>query len=133
MFHHYVHQFLDYCQIACFSERSLKTLAARLKEFNVCIKSKRPKSPREIACTHLIDFVSDFKLPSVHVKKSRVWAVKQFFHFLFLNQWASKDIARDLPYPKIERTVPKWAMKSSLWFAFPPEKPKDRNMAYVKG
>lgn len=27
---------------------------------------------------------------SEHVKKSRVWAVKQFFHFLVLNQWASK-------------------------------------------
>ena len=53
---------------------------------------------------NFVDFVSDFKLPSVHVKKSRVWAVKQFFHFLVLNQWASKDIARDLAYPKIKKS-----------------------------
>jgi len=86
MLHHYVQQFLNCCQIACFSERSLRTLAARLKEFNVFIKSKRLKSPREIAYTHLIDFVSDFKLPSVHVKKSRVWTVKQFVQVLVLNQ-----------------------------------------------
>jgi len=30
-----------------------------------------------------------------------------------------KDIARDLPYSKIERTVPKWAMESNLRLAFP--------------
>jgi|GEM_PF-7085853 len=40
MLHQYVEQFLSYCQIAGFSERSLRTLAARLKEFNVFIKSK---------------------------------------------------------------------------------------------
>jgi site-specific recombinase XerD len=106
MLYPYVEQFLSYCQIACFSERSIGTLTARLSEFNVFIKSTRLGSPKEIAYTHLIDFVSDFKLPSVHVKKSRVWAVKQFFHFLVLNQWASKDLARDLPYPKIEKTIP---------------------------
>ena len=108
MLHQYVEQFLSYCQIACFSERSIGTLTVRLNEFNVFIKSKRLKSPGAIAYSHLIDFVSDFKLPSVHVKKSRVWTLRQFFHFLVLNQWISKNIARDLPYPKIERTVPKY-------------------------
>ncbi len=100
MLHQYVEQFLSYCQIACFSERSIGTLAARLKEFNVFIKSKRLKSPKEIAHIHLIDFESDFKLPSEYMIKARVWAVKQFFHFLFLNQGASKNIVKDLPYPK---------------------------------
>lgn len=74
MLHQYVEQFRSCCQISCFPERSLRTLTVRLKEFNVFIKSKRLKSPKEIAYTHLLDFVSDFKLPSVHVKKSRVWA-----------------------------------------------------------
>lgn len=82
MLHQYAQQFLGYCQIACFSERSLRTLTARLKKVNVFIKSKRLKLPKEIAYTHLIDFISDFKLPSVHVNKSRVWTVKQFYHFL---------------------------------------------------
>jgi len=116
MLHHYVQKFLDYSQIACFSERSLRTLTARLKEFNVFIKSKRLKSPKEIAYTHLIEFVSDFKLLFVHVKKSRVWAVKQFFHFLVLNQWTLKDIARDLPYPNNREEGPKMGhgIKSTL-------------------
>ena len=39
MLHQYVEQFLSYCQIAGFSERSIGTLAARLNEFNVFIKS----------------------------------------------------------------------------------------------
>jgi integrase/recombinase XerC len=86
----------------------METLTARLNEFNVFIKSEKLKSPQGITYAHLIDFVSDFKSPSVHVKKSRVWTLKQFFHFLVLNQWASENIARDLPYPKIEKTVPKY-------------------------
>jgi len=108
MLYRYVQQFLDYCQIAGFSERSIKTLTARLKEFNAFIRPIKLKSPKDITYTHLIDFVSDFKLPSVHVKKSRVWTLRQFFHLLVLNQWASKNIARDLPYPTIEKTVPKF-------------------------
>ena len=52
-------------------------------------------------------------------EKPRVRAVKQFFHFLVFNQWTSKDIAKDLPYPKIDETVPKWAMEPSLRLAFP--------------
>ncbi len=75
MLHQYVEQFLEYCQITRFSERSLRTLTTRLIEFNVFIKSKRLKSPREIA-------------------------------------W-------DLLYPKIGRTVPKWAMESNLRLAVP--------------
>ena len=69
MLHPYVEQFLSYCQIACFSERPLRTLTGRLKKVNVFIKSKRLKTLKKIAYTHLIDFVSDFKLPSIHVKK----------------------------------------------------------------
>lgn len=108
MLHQYVQQFLSYCQIACFSERSIGTLTVRLNEFNAFIIPEKLKSPKKITYNHLIDFVSDFKLPSVHVKKSRVWTLRQFFHFLVLNQWISKNIARDLPYPKIEKTVPKF-------------------------
>ena len=80
MLHRYVKQFLDYCQIAGFSGRSLKTLTARLNEFNDFIIPKKLKAPKDITYTHLIDFLSDFKLPSVHVKKSRVWTLRQFFH-----------------------------------------------------
>jgi len=108
MLHQYMQQFLSYCQIACFSERSIETLTVRLNEFNAFIKPEKLKSPKKITYNHLIDFVSDFKLPSVHVKKSRVWTLRQFFHFLVLNQWISKNIARDLPYPKIEKTVPEF-------------------------
>ncbi|MDO9567584.1 MAG: tyrosine-type recombinase/integrase [Candidatus Desulfaltia sp.] len=108
MLHQYMQQFLSYCQIACFSERSIETLTVRLNEFNAFIIPEKLKSPKKITYNHLIDFVSDFKLPSVHVKKSRVWTLRQFFHFLVLNQWISKNIARDLPYPKIEKTVPKF-------------------------
>lgn len=49
-------------------------------------------------------FCSRLQVPSVHVKKLRARAVKQLFHFLVLKQWVSKDIARDLPYPKIEKS-----------------------------
>jgi integrase/recombinase XerC len=46
------------------------------------------------------------KNPSIHVKKARVWSLRQFFHYLKLNGYVNENIATDLPYPKIEKTVP---------------------------
>ncbi len=46
--------------------------------------------------------MADYKNPSIHVKKSRIWSVKQFFHYLKLNGIVRENIASDLPYPKIE-------------------------------
>jgi len=47
MLHQYMQQFLSYCQIACFSERSIETLTVRLNEFNAFIKpNKKLKSHR---------------------------------------------------------------------------------------
>ncbi len=51
--------------------------------------------------------IFQIEVPSVHLRKSRVWAVKQSFYFLVLNQRTSKDITTDLRYLKIELRVPK--------------------------
>jgi len=56
----------------------------------------------------LVDFVADYKDPSIHVRKSRVWTLRQFYHFLTLQQHVPKNIALKLPYPKIEKTVPQF-------------------------
>ena len=54
MLHHYVQQFLDYCQIASFSERSIRTLSARLKEL------KNPAVPLEQRDGESPKFKEDF-------------------------------------------------------------------------
>jgi site-specific recombinase XerD len=50
---------------------------------------------------------ADFQ-PSIHVRKSRVWTLRQFFHFLTLHRIVAQNIATALPYPKIEKTVPQF-------------------------
>jgi integrase/recombinase XerC len=106
MLHRYINPFLEYCQLADFSPRSIQALTIRLNEFKTFLKSLKIQSVKKVTYRHLIDFVADYKAPSIHVRKSRVWTLRQFFHFLTLHRNIQKNIALKLPYPKIEKTVP---------------------------
>ena len=116
MLHRYISQFLEYCQLADFSVRSIQALSARLNEFEACLwcsqgecrKSQRIRSVKKITYRHLVNFVADYKAPSIHVRKSRVWTLRQFYHFLTLHRHVAQNIALKLPYPKIEKTVPQF-------------------------
>ena len=116
MLHRYIIQFLDYCRLADFSVRSIQALSARINEFEAyllcsqgkCRKSQRIRFVKKITFLHLVDFVADYKAPSIHVRKSRVWTLRQFYHFLTLHRHVPKNIALKLPYPKIEKTVPQF-------------------------
>ena len=108
MLHCYINQFVEYCQLADFSVRSIQALAIRLNEFEAFLKSQRIRSVKKIAYLHLVDFVADYKDPSIHVRKSRVWTLRQFYHFLTLHRIVAENIATGIPYPKIEKTVPQF-------------------------
>jgi integrase/recombinase XerC len=43
---------------------------------------------------------------SPHVKKARVWTLRQFFHFLKLTKQIQSNITQNLPYPKIDKKEP---------------------------
>jgi integrase/recombinase XerC len=98
--------FLQYCKNSNFSERSIESLTFRLTEFNQFIRSQAILSIREINYQLLSQFVADFNKPSVYVKKARVWSLRQFFHYLKLQNLVQNNIALKLPYPKIEKKVP---------------------------
>jgi len=98
--------FLTYCKISEFSKKSIEALTTRLNEFKEYLETAPIRSLKEISYRHLREYVAEFKTPSIHIKKGRVWTLHQFFHFLTLNGWVSENIARDIPYPKIEKTVP---------------------------
>jgi len=98
--------FIAYCKVVGFKDKSIETLSLRLNEFNRFLKSKRFKNIQSVTYSHLSTFVADYKSPSVHVKKARIWSLHQFFHFLKLKDHIKDNIAMDLPYPKIEKTIP---------------------------
>jgi len=108
MLHRYCNRFLDYCRLADFSHRSIQALTARLSEFETFLKALKIRSVKRIEYRHLIDFVADYKEPSIHVTKSRVWTLRQFYHFLTLHRHVPKNIALKPPYSKIEKTVPQF-------------------------
>jgi integrase/recombinase XerC len=108
MLHRYINQFVEYCQLADFSVRSIQALAIRLNEFKTYLKSQKIRSINKVTYQHLINFIADFKSPSIHVRKSRVWTLRQFYHFLTLHRIVAENIATDIPYPKIEKTVPQF-------------------------
>ena len=111
MLHRYINQFLDYCSLADFSNRSIQALTIRLNEFDIFLKTQRIRSVKRIRYRHLIGFAADYNAPSIHVTKSRVWALRQFYHFLTLHRIIPENIATGLPYPKIEKTVPQFLTK----------------------
>jgi integrase/recombinase XerC len=98
--------FIGYCKVAGFKEKSIETLSLRLNEFNRFLKSKRFNNIQSVSYSHLSAFVADYQSPSIHIKKARIWSLHQFFHFLRLKGHIKDNIAMDLPYPKIEKTVP---------------------------
>jgi len=100
--------FIAYCKVAGFRDKSIETLSLRLNEFNKFLKSKRFKIIQSVTYAHLSAFVADYKSPSVHVKKARIWSLHQFFHFLKLKGHIKENIAMDLPYPKMEKAVPQF-------------------------
>jgi len=108
MLHRYCKQFLDYCQLADFSIRSIQALSARIDEFEAFLITIKIRSVKKITYRHLINFVADYKEPSIHIRKSRVRMLRQFFHFLTLHRHTLKNVALKLPYPKIEKTVPQF-------------------------
>jgi integrase/recombinase XerC len=106
MLYDYISEFLNYCHTVGFKAKSIETLSFRLIEFNKFLHKKQINDIRLVRYTHLIQFIADYNKPSVHVKKARVWLLRQFFHFLKANTIISKNIALDIPYPKVTKTIP---------------------------
>ena len=67
--------FIDYCKLTDFSTKSIESLSASLREFSVFVQSLKIKTLPEITYSHLLDFVADFRDPSIHKKKARVWCL----------------------------------------------------------
>ena len=101
-----VSDFLNYCKTSDFSSSSLETLSAQLTDFDLFINKSAIHSLQEISYQHLTAFIADHRNPSVHVKKQRVWSLHQFYHFLKVNNLIEKNIAAEIPYPKIIKKVP---------------------------
>lgn len=108
MLNTHILKFLNYCKTVNFSEKSLEALTCRLGEFNDYIKQNQIRSVKNIKYSDLLEFLADYHTPSNHVKKSRVWTLKRFFRFLKINNIVDKNIALELPSPKIAKTVPKY-------------------------
>ena len=84
----------------------MQSLRVRLNEFNRFINEVLVDSIQAISYRYLKEFVTQYRTPSIHIKKARIWSLRQFFHFLKLNGWIKTNIASDFPYPKIEKTIP---------------------------
>lgn len=98
--------FLDYCKVSNFATRSIQSLRVRLNEFGRFLDKAPVGSLQAISYRHLKEFITQYQSPSIHVRKARIWSLRQFFHFLKLNGWIKTNIASDFPYPKIEKTIP---------------------------
>lgn len=106
MLENQINGFIAYCKVAGFKNKSIESLSLRINQFNCFINQSNIHDIASIQYCHLRQFIADYKQPSIHIKKARIWALRQFYHYLTLNGLVEKNIATDLAYPKIEQTVP---------------------------
>ena len=114
MLYRYFDLFLRYLHLTGFSPRSIQAATSRVNEFKSYLDLHRLKSIKRVTYRHLVSFAADFKEPSIHVTKSRVWALHQLYHYLCLQGHVDKNIALKLPYPKIEKSVPDFLTPDEL-------------------
>ena len=100
--------FIAYCKTAGLKDKSIESLSIRLNEFKNFLQERRLRKISSITYDHLSCFVADFGSPSVNVKKARIWTLRKFYHYLSLENVVTDNIAMGLPYPKIDRTVPRF-------------------------
>ena len=100
--------FLGYCKVSCYSDKSMEALISRTKEFNRFVNLKNIQFVQAITYEDLLEYIVDFEEPTVHIKKNRVWVVRKFYGFLILHDIVKQNIGVNLPSPKIKKTVPKF-------------------------
>lgn len=111
----YIEQFIQDCQLHNYAERSIEALTGRLKEFNAFVQALAINHISSVTYQHLLSFVANYGgTSSLDVKKNRVWALHQFYHFLKLNKVITDNPASFIPYPRIGRTVPKYLTSQEL-------------------
>lgn len=108
MLHDYIEQFLQGCEVADLAERSLEALTGRLHDFDRFVQSLGVNGISAVTYHHLLTFIADHDTPSVDVKKNRVWALHLFYHFLKRNKIIDRNIAQQIPYPKVGKKIPKY-------------------------
>jgi len=65
----------------------------------------RAKIPvnKKVSYRHLVGFAADYKAPSIHVTKSRVLTLRQFYHFAPFNGSYRKILPREYPIQKSKK------------------------------
>ncbi len=103
-----INGFIEYCKVSGFKDRSIQSLSINLYKFKTFLSKIHVRSIKKITYRHLSAFVADYGSPSIDTKKARVWAMRQFFHYLKLHNLVEENIATAIPYPKIEKKVPQF-------------------------
>lgn len=103
-----IKNFIDYFKVTNFADKSIEILRLRLKELKTYLDSTSVEVIKGVTYFHLRKFVGDYKSPSLHVRKSRIWCLHQFYHYLKLKDFVEENIAMSFPYPKIEKRVPEF-------------------------
>ena len=103
-----IKDFLEYVKITKFADKSIKSYKARLKEFEDYIQQTSANDIKDVTYHHIRKFVGEYKNPSVHVRKARIWSLHQFYHYLELKGLVEENVAQSIPYPKIEKKVPEY-------------------------
>ncbi len=113
MLQEHIVNFLNEYKHYHYSKSTLEAFSTRLGELDRFLERRQIRSLDDISYRHLLEFVASGHASS-HVKKVRVWTLHQFFHYLYFNKRIEVNVARQLPYPKLEKTEPEFLTLEDL-------------------
>lgn len=129
--------FINYAEQVNFKAKSREAISLRLNQLATYCESGNIHDINELTYQHLLTFISEYGYCSVHVKKSRIWVLHQFFHFLMLKKIIPENIVSQLPYPKVTKKDPMFLTTDELnrilkHFALKADKPAGlRNLIII--
>ncbi|MBA3029776.1 MAG: hypothetical protein FP816_13355 [Desulfobacteraceae bacterium] len=89
-------------------------MSSRINAFQNYLQTQNIKSIKKVSYKQLLKFAGDFQTPSIHITKSHVRILRQFYHYLTLQGYVKENIATRLPYSKINKTVPDLLISDEL-------------------
>ena len=109
--------FVIYCRNLALAKNSIKELNRYIRQFDEYLQENDLSELSQLQYKQLVAFVISNEAKPVTIK-ARIWAMKKFFSFLYLNEYIEVNIAKELSPPKIPKKETRFLTGAELEIVF---------------
>jgi len=112
-----LYEFVIYCKNLALANNSIKELNRYIRQFDEYLQENDLSELSKLQYKQLVAFVISNEAKPVTIK-ARIWAMKKFFSFLYLNEYIKVNIAKELSPPKIPKKETRFLTGAELEIVF---------------